>query len=122
MANTFDFNMWNAMQNLPMTWGPGGNTRNDEAVNKYLKGDPQRYFNFKMPGNLSPAMRNAYGTTFNDVYGEYENQIAKQAKQTGQLPTTQFTDWLDTFDWNNWYAAKTPMNNRYNFANGLRWY
>jgi hypothetical protein len=111
----------------PGAYSPGdpSTTPRNPMVDPYLKGDPQRWYFLNMPKNLSPNQKSFYDSNFDYVNSQYQKDIDSQAKQTGQMPTTQFSDWLGTFDWNNQYnqAKGLDSNRKYNFISpSLRWY
>ena len=75
----------------------------------FLENVPQAgYFSLDQPYGKSPRQRRCFQNQYQDVQNEYIGQLGRQIR-SGQLPTLQWTDFLEKFPFSERYAAMPPQ-------------
>jgi len=74
----------------------------DPFYSEWLKANPQAGYTASVSG-LDTPLKNWYGSRFNNIYSQYQGDIAK-TKDT----KLQFSDWLKNFNFKQDYFSNSP--------------
>jgi hypothetical protein len=79
----------------------------------FLETQPRGVF-FNWLSKLNDPMKRYYSNQYNDIYGQYEGEVAGQA-MAGKTPDLQFNSFLGKFPWlqdywglTDWQRGDTP--------------
>jgi hypothetical protein len=83
----------------------------DFPFQDFLQENPEAAF-FSSPGfqqqaQRSPQRRSFFENQFRTIHNQFQGQLGQMVRG-GQLPTAQFTDFIDAFDFNNQFFQTPP--------------
>ena len=88
---------------------PNDNFLGQNVFQQFLDDVPQAgYFALDQPYGKSPKQRRFFQNQFQNLQNEYIGDLGRQI-QSGQLPTLQWTDFLEKFPFSERYAAMPPQ-------------
>ena len=90
----------------------------------FLGDNPQAAFMSAIPRMFGQGQRRFLSDRYSDIYGDFQGALGEQARGGG-LPTLNFTDYLRSMPWLNYYYGFSPQQRgegQSRFAPQLRYY
>jgi hypothetical protein len=80
-----------------------------EGFGSFLEDVPEAAYYSAAPftGGMSPAQRQYWSGQFGNIQNQYMGALGQQMRR-GEMPTLQFTDFLENLPWTERYTALSP--------------